>query len=256
MYLLLLLAQKLPTELQVCPHPKTHRVGVFWGLNPGGLAVSLVKILLTPLKGKSLAYSMNMPTLEKAHPLIHQVNLNGLRLMLMKNLSRLVVPNLSLLWMDILSLSSSRMVWPMPPPLENPQIRIWTHIQMSFSPLLMNGTPQSLTMILHTLMDWTPVKSLTNLLLTPCSMPMEISMSASLPTSTSSWMHLQKIVGHTQKSLLFSQPISIRVHPNSLTGMLYTHFLHGHPHPASRTLSMSPPGIGLLHTPRITSKSI
>ena len=63
----------------------------------------------TPLKGKSLAYSMNMPTLERAHPFIHQVNLNGLRPMLMKNLSKLVVPNLSLLWMDILSLSSSRM---------------------------------------------------------------------------------------------------------------------------------------------------
>ena len=100
-----------------------------------------------------------------------------------------------------------------------------------------------------------PVKSLTNLLVTPCLMPMEISMSASLPTSTSSWMHLQKIVGHTRKSLLFSHPISIRVHPKSLTGMLYAHFLHGHPHPASRTLSMSPPGMGLLHTPRITSKS-
>ena len=124
-----------------------------------------------------------------------------------------------------------------------------------FSPLLMNGTPESLTMILHTLMDWTPVKSLTNLLVTLCLMPMEISMSTSLPTSTSSWMNLQKIVGHTQKSLLFSQPISIRVHPKSLTGMLYAHFLHGHPHPASRTLSMSPPGMGLLHTPRITSKS-
>ena len=80
-------------------------------------------------------------------------------------------------------------------------------------------------------------------------------MSASLPTSTSSWMHLQKIVGHTQKSLLFSQPISIRVHPKSLTGMPYAHSLHGHPHPASRTLSMSPPGMGLLHIPRITSKS-
>ena len=148
-----------------------------------------------------------------------------------------------------------KIVWPMPPPLENPQIRIWTHIHMSSSPLLMNGTPQSLTMILHTLMDWTPVKSLTNLLVTPCLMPMEISMSASLPMSTSSWMHLQKIVGHTPKSLLFSQPISIRVHPKSLTGMLYAHFLHGHPQPASRTLSMSPPGMGLLHTPRITSKS-
>ena len=133
----------------------------------------------TPLKEKSLAYSMNMPTLERAHPFIHEVNLNGLRPMLMKNLPKLVVPNLSLLWMDILSLSSSRMVWPMPPPLDNPQIRTWTHIHMSFSTLLMNGIHQSLTMILHTLMDWTPVKSLTKLLVTPCLMPMEISMSAS-----------------------------------------------------------------------------
>ena len=178
----------------------------------------------TPLKERSLAYSMNMPTLGRDHPFIHQVNLNGLRPMLMKNLSKLVVPNLSLLWMDILSLSSSRMVWPMPPPLEDPQIRTWTHIHMSSSHLLMNGTPQSLTMTLHTLMDWTPAKSLTNPLVTPCLMLMVISMSASLPTSTPSWMHLQEIVGHTQKSLLFSQPISIRVHPKSLIGMLYTHF--------------------------------
>ena len=98
--------------------------------------------------------------------------------------------------------------------------------------LMMNGTPQFLTMILHTLMDWTPVKSMTNPLVTPCLLPMVILMSASLPTSTPSWMHLQKIVGHTQKSLLFSQPISITVHPKILTLMLYAHFLHGHPHPA------------------------
>ena len=83
----------------------------------------------------------------------------------------------------------------------------------------------------------------------------EISMSASLPSSTSSWMHLQKTVGHTQKSLLFSQPISIRVHPKSLTGMPYAHSLYRLPHPASRTLSMSPPGMGLPHIPRITSRS-
>ena len=209
----------------------------------------------TPLKEKSLAYSMNMPTSERAHPFIHQVNLNGLRPMLMKNLSKLVAPKLSLLWMDIPSLSSSGIVWPMPPPLANPQIRTWTQIHMSFSPLLMNGIHQSLTMILHPLMYWTPVKSLTNVLVTPCLMPMEISMSASLPTSTSSWMHLQKIVGHTQQSHLSSQPISITIHPKSLTGMPYAHSLYGHPHPASRTLSMSPPGMGLLHIPRITSRS-
>ena len=119
----------------------------------------------------------------------------------------------------------------------------------SSSPLLMNGIPQFLTMILHLLMDWTPVKCLTNLLVIPCLMLMEISMSASLPTSTSSWMHLQKIAGHTQ-------PIFIRAHPKSLIGMPSAHSLHGHPHPASRTLSMSPQGMELLHTPRITSKSI
>ena len=101
--------------------------------------------------------------------------------------------------------------------LEDPQIRTWTHIHMSSSHLLMNG---SLTMILHTLMDWTPVKSLTNHLVTPCLMLMVISMITSLPTSTPSWMHLQQIVGHRQKSPLFSQPISIRVHPKSLTGIL------------------------------------
>ena len=194
----------------------------------------------TPLKEKSLAYSMNMPTFGRDHPFIHQVNLNGFRPMLMKHLSKLVVPNLSLLWMNILSLFSSRMVWPMPPPLKNPQIRTWTHIHMSSSHLLMNGTP---------------VKSLTNLLVIPCLMLMVISISPSLPTSTTSWMHLQEIVDHTQKSLLFSQPISIRVHPKSLTGILNAHFLHGHPHPASRTLSMSPPGMELLQTPRITLKS-
>ena len=43
--------------------------------------------------------------------------------------------------------------------------------------------------------------------------------------------------------------------PQELTGMPYAHSLHGHPHPASRTLSMSPPGMGPLHIPRITSKS-
>ena len=83
----------------------------------------------------------------------------------------------------------------------------------------------------------------------PCLMLMEISMSASLPTSTSSWMHLQKIAGHTQ-------PIFIRAHPKSLIGMPSAHSLHEHPHPATRTLSMSPQGMELLHTPRITSKSI
>ena len=194
----------------------------------------------TPLKEKSLAYSRNMPTFGRDHSFIHQVNLNGFRPMFMKHLSKLVVPNLSILCMDILSLFSSRMVWPMPPPLEDPQIRTWTHIHMSSSHLLINGTT---------------VKSLTNPLVTPCLMLMVISISPSLPTSTPSWMHLQEIVGHTQKSLLFSQPISIRVHPKSLTGILNAHFLHGHPHPASRTLLMSPPGMELLHTPRITLKS-
>ena len=217
---------------------------------------SLLQPSSTPLWERSLASSMNMPTLGRDHPSIHQVNLNGLKPLLMKNPSKLVAPNSSLLWMDILSLSSSEMVWPMPPPLEDPQIWTWTHILMSSSHLLMNGTPQSLTMILHILMDWTPVKSLTSLLVTPCLMLMEILMNALLPTSTSSWMHLQEIVDHTHQPPLFPQSISIRVHPKSLIGMPYAHSLHGHPHPASRTLSMSPPGMEPLHIPRITSRSI
>ena len=47
---------------------------------------------------------------------------------------------------------------------------------------------------------------------------------------------LQKIVGHTHQPPMFPQPNSTRVHPKSLIGMLYAHSLHGHPHPASRTL--------------------
>ena len=237
---------------------KTHRKINIQGIDNHevtGLDAVTAATLLNTSQGKVIGIFNEYAYLGKGSSIHSSGQLEWFTTNVDKNLSKLVVPNLSLLWMDILSLSSSRMVWPMPPPLENPQIRTWTHIHMSSSPLLMNGTPQSLIMILHTLMDWTPVKSLTNLLVTPCLMPMEISMSVSLPTSTSSWMHLQKIAGHTQKSLLFSEPISIRVHPNSLTGMLYAHFLHGHPHPASRTLSMSPQGMGLLHTPRITSKS-
>ena len=115
----------------------------------------------------------------------------------------------------------------------------WTHIHMSSSHLLIYGTT---------------VKSLTNFLESPCLMLVVISISPSLPTSTTSWMHLQEIVSHAQKSLLFSQPTSIRVPPKSLTGILNAHLLHGHPHPASRTLSMSPPGMELLQTPRITLK--
>ena len=71
---------------------------------------SLLQPFSTPLWEKSLASSMNMPTLGRDPPSIHQVNLNGLKPLLMKNPSKLVAPNSSLLWMDILSLSSSEMV--------------------------------------------------------------------------------------------------------------------------------------------------
>ena len=132
------------------PHRKINIQGID-SHEVTGLDVVTAATLLNTSQGKVIG-------IFNEYAYIHQVNLNGLRPMLMKNLSKLVVPNLLLLWMDILSLSSSRMVWPMPPPLENPQIRTWTQIHMSSSPLLMNGTPQSLTMILHTLMDWTLVK--------------------------------------------------------------------------------------------------
>ena len=67
---------------------------------------SLLQPSSTPLWEKSLASSMDMPTLGRDPPSIHQVNLNGLKPLLMKNPSKLVAPNLSLLWMDILYLSS------------------------------------------------------------------------------------------------------------------------------------------------------
>ena len=237
---------------------KTHRkinISVIDNHEVTGLDVVTAATLLNTSMGKVIGIFNEYAYLGKGSSIHSSGQLEWLRPMLMKNPSKLVAPNLSLLWMDILSLSSSEMVWPMPPPLEDPQIRTWTHILMSSSHLLMNGIPQSLTMILHTLMDWTPVKYLTSLLVTPCLMLMEILMNTLLPTSSFSWMHLQEIVGHTQHSPLLPQSIFIRVHPKSLIGMPYAHSLHGHPHPASRTLSMSPPGMELLHTPRITSKS-
>ena len=63
---------------------------------------------------------------------------------------------------------------------------------------------------------------------------------------------------NTQRPFLaWTSPSSIKDTFNVTTrhGILNTHFLHGHPHPASRTLSMSPPDMELLHTPRITLKS-
>ena len=111
---------------------------------------------------------MNMPTFLKGSSIHSSGQLEWFKTNVDKNLSKLVVPNLSILWMDTLSLFSSRMVWPMPPPLEDPQIRTWTHIHLSSSHLLINGTT---------------VKSLTNPLVTPCLMLMVISISPLLPTS-------------------------------------------------------------------------
>ena len=237
---------------------KTHRKINISGINNHevtGLDVVTAATLLNTSLGKVIGIFNEYAYLGKGSSIHSSGQLEWFKTLVDENPSKLVAPNSSLLWMDILSLSSSEMVWPVPPPLEDPQIRIWTHILMSSSHLLMNGIPQCLTMILRTLMDWTPVKSLTNLLVTPCLMLMEILMNALLPTSTSSWMHLQEIVDHTHPPPLFPQSISIRVHPKSLIGMPYAHSLHGHPHPASRTLSMSPPGMELLHIPRIASRS-
>ena len=238
---------------------KTHRKINISGIDNHevtGLDVVTAATLLNTSLGKVIGIFNEYAYLGKGSSIHSSGQLEWFKTLVDEKSIKVGAPNLSLLWMDILYLSSSEMVWPMPPPLEDPQIRTWTHTLMSSSHLLMNGIPQSLTMILHTLMDWTPVKSLTSILVTPCLMLMEILMSALLPTSTSSWMHLQEIVGHTQQSPLFPQSISIRVHPKSLIGMPYAHSLHGHPHPASRTLSISPPGMELLHIPRITSRSI
>ena len=92
---------------------KTHRKINISGIDNHdvtGLDVVTAATILNTSLEKSLASSMNMPTLGRDLPSIHQVNLNGLKPLLMKNPSKLVAPNLSLFWMDILSLSSSEMV--------------------------------------------------------------------------------------------------------------------------------------------------
>ena len=150
---------------------KTHRKINIQGIDNHevtGLDVVTAATLINTSQGKVIGIFNEYAYLGKRSSIHSSGQLEWFNTKVEKNLSKLVEPNLSLLWMDILSLSSSRMVWPMPPPLEDPQIRPWTHSHMYSSHLLMNGTPQSLTMILHTLMDWTPVKSLTNPLVTPC----------------------------------------------------------------------------------------
>ena len=85
----------------------------------------------TPLNEKSLPYSMNMPTLERANPFIQQVNLNGLRPIFdeksvkvggTKLITTLDGYSVPLLINDCLAYATS---------LENPQIRTWTHILVS-----------------------------------------------------------------------------------------------------------------------------
>ena len=135
---------------------KTHREISIQGIDNHevtGLDVVTAATLLNTSQGKVIGIFNEYAYLGKRSSIHSSGQLEWLRPMLMKNLSTLVVPNLSLLWMDILSLSSSRMVCPMPPPLADPLIRTWTHIHMSSSHFLMNRTPQSLTMILPTLID-------------------------------------------------------------------------------------------------------
>ena len=74
MYLLLLLAQNQPTVLQVCPHPQTHWVGVFWGQIPGELAVSQAKILLILHQIHGLKLKVNT-WVHHIHGMTHDTNL-------------------------------------------------------------------------------------------------------------------------------------------------------------------------------------
>ena len=123
---------------------------------------SLLQPSSTPPLEKSLASSMNMPILGRDHPIHSSGQLEWFKTHVDEKSIKVVwYPTYHYSGRIFLSLSSSRMVWPMPPLLEDPQIRIWTHTHMSSLHLLMNGILQSLTMILHPLMDWTPVKCLT-----------------------------------------------------------------------------------------------
>ena len=91
---------------------------------------------------------MNMPTLGKDHPSIHQDNLNGSRPHVDEKSIKvggtptyhhfgwIFCPSPHQGWFGLCHL-----------PWKTQQITIWTHIHMSSSPLLMNGIPQFLTMI-------------------------------------------------------------------------------------------------------------
>ena len=79
---------------------KTHRKINIQGIDiheVTGLDVVTAATLLNTSQGKVIGIFNEYAYFERAHPFIHQVNLNGLRPMLMKHLSKLVVPNLSLL---------------------------------------------------------------------------------------------------------------------------------------------------------------
>ena len=148
-----------------------------------------------------------MPTLGRDHPFIHQVNLNGFRPMLMKHLSKLVVPNLLLLWMDILSPFSSRMVCSMPPPLEDPSSRTLSMsspgmellhtpritlkstlslaILFSASPdavRLLQQTPSSLTLLLLMVVQPWPYSSVVMILLSVMYMASNQPYNSSTPS--------------------------------------------------------------------------
>ena len=164
---------------------KTHRKINISGIDNhevNGLDVVTAATLLNTSLGKVIGiFNEYAPSWEGIiHP-IHQVNLNGSRLMLMKSLSKLVVPKL-ITTLDGYSVPLPHQGWFGLCHLPWKTHRSgYGHIPTcSSSHLLMNGILQYLTMILHPLMDWTPVKCLTSLLVTPCLMLMEISMSASL----------------------------------------------------------------------------
>ena len=67
MYLLLLLAQNIPTELQVCPHPQPTGLVSFGAKLQVNWQSAKAKVLLCPLMRDTIQHRLSMVAMELEH---------------------------------------------------------------------------------------------------------------------------------------------------------------------------------------------
>ena len=236
---------------------KTHRKINISGIDNHevtGLDVVTAATLLNTSLGKVIGIFNEYAYHGRDPPSIHQVNLNGLKPLLMKNPSKLVAPNLSLLWMDILS-------------------PLLIRDGLAYATSLGKPTDQDMDTYPHVFFtspdEWDP-----------SVLDHDPPHFDGLDPSQVSDQHFgdpmfdaygdfnERIIANLNILLdappedcgsytAISSVSTVNLHqssPQELDWDPSAHSLHGHPHPASRTLLMSPPGMELLHIPRINIK--